>query len=244
MTDMYQSVVDKYKGSPSVVMLFLLSVAMLVIGINHFVEDTYSSYYGLKNLEAAYGLNVQIFDWSYWTMSLAPQIASMVFFYMYLSNTSVKWTLGLSFASQAMDFFADSWYRSNGHLFGGFEVFSISAVLTFIYFSIGSEFFVTVGGGLVLKLFAPALATWKAAMDNIRKARRGEYGGGGSRSSEPRPEPSSEQHSQPRSMSPAMMQRIPKGGGGGQRPPSGQPEQGGEPEFHPIGSGGNGSRGH
>jgi hypothetical protein len=51
--------------------------------------------------------------------------------------------------------------------------------------------------------------------------------------------------SQPESrpMNPAVMQRIsPKAGG--QHPPSGQPERGGEPEYHPIGGGSNGSRGH
>lgn len=177
MSDIYQSVANKYKGSPSAVVLFILAFIMFVLGINHFVEDTYSSYYGLKALESAYGLRVQIFDWTYWTMSLAPQIASMVFFYMYLSDTTQRKFLYLTLGAQAMDFFADSWYRSGGNLFGGVEVFSIASLLTFIYFSVGSEFFLSVGGGILMKLSAPALATWKITLMNLQAANRGQYSG-------------------------------------------------------------------
>lgn len=157
------------------VVLFLLSVTMFAIGVNHFAEDTYSSKIGLESLQTAYQLNIQIFSWSYWTMSLAPQVASMVFFYMFLSDTSKKWSLVICLGAQVMDFFADSWYRSDGRLFDNTGVFIISGLLTFVYYSIGSEFFVTVGGGLILKLFAPALHTWKVAMENIEKASKGDY---------------------------------------------------------------------
>jgi hypothetical protein len=175
MSDIFESTAKKYRGSPAVVILFVLALAMFLIGINHFIEDTVSSKLGLETLQSSYDLNVQIFQWSYWTMSLAPQIATMVFFYMYLSDTT-KWSfLVLSGASQLMDFFADTWYRSNGQFFQNIEVFSISALLTFIYFTIGSEFFVTVGGGLLLKLAAPALQSWNIAIENIKKAQSMSY---------------------------------------------------------------------
>jgi len=184
MSDFYQNVVSKYKGSPASVVLFVLALAMFAIGVNHFVEDTYSSYYGLLNLEARYSLNVQIFKWSYATMSLAPQVASIVFFYLYLADRGKKW-LGLSFLSQCMDFFADAWYRGNGLLLEDSGVFFISSALTFIYFSVGSEMFVTVGGGLLLKMIAPALAAWKAEMKNISLASKG----GGGQQTQPQPQP-------------------------------------------------------
>lgn len=181
MSDIFEATKRKYAGSPAVVILFVLAFLMLVIGLNHLIEDTFSSYYGLKSLEEFYKMKVQIFDWTYWTMSLAPQVASMVFFYMYLSDTSKKSLLVMSLGAQAMDFFADSWYRSGGKLFYSFEVFTVSSLLTFIYFSIGSEFFTTVGGGLVLKLAAPALQTWKVTWNNIKRAKNMAYqpeGGG------------------------------------------------------------------
>jgi hypothetical protein len=175
MSDIYQSVYNKYKGSPSAVMLFVGAFIMFVIGINHFVEDTNSSKLGLESLERAYNLNVQIFEWSYWTMSIAPQIASIVFAYMWLSDTSKKGYGFLALGFQAMDFFADSWYRSNGNLFEDRGVTIISGILTFVYFSIGSEFFMTVGGGLLLKLSAPALATWKQTWSALKSANKGQY---------------------------------------------------------------------
>lgn len=180
MGDIYQSTLNKYKGSPSAVILFIAAFLMFVIGMNHFIEDTNSSKLGLEGIERAYQLNVQIFQWSYWTMSLAPQIASIVFMYMYLSDTSKKGYLGLSAGFQIIDFMADSWYRSNGNLFHNAGATVISGILTFIYFSVGSEFFIATGGGLLLKLTAPALATWKQAWRDISAASNGRYGGGGS----------------------------------------------------------------
>lgn len=174
MSDIYQNVVNKYKGSSAIVVLFILSVVMLVIGANHFVEDTHSSYYGLQSLEQKYALNVQIFSWTYWTMSLAPQIASMVFFYMYLADTSKKWALYICLGSQFMDFFADTWYRSNGQFFDGLGVAGISSLLTFIYFSIGSEFFVSVGAGLIIKIAAPALSILSQSIDGVLKVFAGQ----------------------------------------------------------------------
>lgn len=178
MSDFYQNAVNKFKGSPTSVIMFIAALVMFLIGVNHFIEDTYSSYFGLLNLEARYQLNVQIFDWSYWTMSLAPQIASIVFFYLYLANGGGKW-LALAAAAQLMDFFADAWYRGNGSLLANGEVFFISSALTFIYFSVGSEMFISVGGGLILKMLAPALSAWKIEMKNIGLASTGQYSGGG-----------------------------------------------------------------
>jgi hypothetical protein len=172
MADVFSNVANKYKNNPSVVVLFLASVVMLLIGINHSVEDTYSSYLGLKNLETAFSMNVQIFDWTYWTMSLAPQIASIIFFYIYLSNTEESgWALWVSIIAQAIDFFADVWYRSNGTVLQDGKVAIISCLLTFGYFTLGSEVFVTVGSGLVLKLYAPALSNWKEFVKDVKRVK-------------------------------------------------------------------------
>lgn len=175
MTDIFESTARKYRGSPVQVFLFIAAFVMFVIGANHFVEDTVSSKIGLETLQTAYGLKVQIFQWTYWTMSIAPQVASIVFFYMFLSDTTRKGYFYLASISQLADFFADTWYRSDGKLFENGEVFIISSVLTFVFFSIGSEFFLSVGSGLILKMAAPALQTWKMAWTNTIKASSGNY---------------------------------------------------------------------
>lgn len=75
-----------------------------------------------------------------------------------------------------MDFFADSWYRSNSSLFsGGPEVFIYSTLLTLIYYSMGSELFLTVGLGIMIKMVAPALQTWKSTWQSVESASRGNY---------------------------------------------------------------------
>jgi hypothetical protein len=230
MSDFYQNTVNKYKGSPSSVVLFIGALVMFVIGVNHFVEDTYSSYFGLLNLEETYKLNVQIFDWSYWTMSLAPQVASVVFFYLYLADRGKKWLL-LSLLSQLMDFFADAWYRGNGLLLENLGVFAISSSLTFIYFSVGSEMFISVGGGLILKMLAPALSAWKTEMKNIGMAARGQYGGGGGDKSKSNghgggnhqennnKHKGSERRAELESSRHASMPMMERRGGGGERSP-------------------------
>lgn len=175
MADMYQKVSEKYKNSPAVVFLFIASFVMLSIGIWLFAEDTVSSKLGLEQLQGTLGMNVQIFDGTYWVMSLAPQIASIVFFYIYLSNTEDKKFLWMSIICQIADFYADAWYRSNGNLFVNWKVFIASSIMTFSYFSIGSEVFITVGFGLVLRLFAPALSIFKIALGDIKKAYKGQH---------------------------------------------------------------------
>ena len=171
MSDIFESVANKYKNSPSVIVLFIAALAMLIVGINHFAEDTYSSYLGLKAIETMFDMNVQIFDWTYWTMSIAPQIASIVFFYMYLTNTDDKQYLAISLFAQAVDFFADTWYRSNGIMLSDLKVGLISSALTFAYFTIGSEVFLSVGAGLCLKLFPHASYSWKYFGNEIKKVR-------------------------------------------------------------------------
>ena len=172
MSDIFENAASKYRNTPSALILFIASLAMLVIGINHFAEDTYSSYLGLVSLEQAFRMNVQIFDWTYWTMSIAPQVASVVFFYIYMSNTNKKWSLWVSFISQAIDFFADVWYRSDGTVFQNGQVAVVSCLITFAYFTLGSEVFVSFGAGLCIKLFAPALHSWKYFKSEIEKVKK------------------------------------------------------------------------
>jgi len=169
MSDIFEKVANKYKNTPSVVVLFIAAVIMMILGVNHFAEDTYSSYLGLKSVETTFNMNVQIFDWTYWTMSLAPQIASIIFFYIYLADTDKKWAFWTSITCQAIDFLADVWYRSNGTVFQNAPVTIVSFLLTFGYFTLGSEVFLTVGAGLILKLAAPALYTWKSFKKEIRR---------------------------------------------------------------------------
>jgi len=195
MSDIFDVVAAKYKNSPSAIVLFIASLAMLIIGINHFAEDTYSSYLGLKAVEESFSMNVQIFDWTYWTMSVAPQIASVVFFYVYLANTDKRWALWVSITTQAVDFLADVWYRSNGIVFSDTKVTVVSFLLTFSYFTLGSEAFISFGAGLCLKLFVPAMYSWKYFKKEVKRVRSMFSGSAPAPSTEYAPEGKSSQNS-------------------------------------------------
>jgi hypothetical protein len=171
MSDIFENVANKYRNTPSALVLFIAAICMLIIGSNHFAEDTYSSYAGLKSIEEHFHLQIQVFNWTYWTMSIAPQIAGVVFFYMYLANTDKKWALAVSVGSQFVDFLSDLWFRSNGAAFTNWNVTVVSAILTFAFFTVGSEMFVTFGAGLSIKLAPHALHSWKYYRHEIQRVK-------------------------------------------------------------------------
>lgn len=170
--NIYDRVLNRYKNNPVVILLFLASLTMLIIGCWLFVEDTWSSKLALEDIQTHVGIRVQIFDLTYWVMSLAPQIASIIFTYMFMSSDKeYKW-LGFAFLAQGFDFMADMWYRGNGAaLFDSWQVFFGSALMTFLYFSVGSEFFITIGFGLVVKLFTPAMNQFLHAIGSAKTIR-------------------------------------------------------------------------
>ena len=172
MADFFEEVAVKYRNTPSALILFVASFVMLLFGISHFGEDIYSSYEGLLAIEQHFNLKVQIFSWTYWTMSASAQIASIVYFYAYLANTNKKWALWISLGAQTVDFLADLWYRSNGSAFTDWNATIVSALITFAFFTIGSEFFISFGGGLCLKLAAPALHSWKFYRREIERVKQ------------------------------------------------------------------------
>jgi hypothetical protein len=159
--NMYDGFADKFRNSPVIIFYFIISCVMLFIGCWLFVEDTVSSKLGLEQVQLAYNMNVQIFGWTYWIMSLAPQVASIIFASIFFATGEKKYGVA-ALICQGADFLADQWYRSNGNMLNDPMVFLISGLLTFFYFSIGSELFITVGFGLTLKLFKPAVIRWRA----------------------------------------------------------------------------------
>lgn len=157
MANIFEETTARIKNSKIVIWIFSMALLMLLVGFNHFVEDTLSSYYGIKMLEAAFGMTPVTYPFTYFTMSIAPQVAQVVFTYMFLTNTdryrfAALGTLG----ALLVDFFADTWYRSNAQMFDSPAALIAAVVLTVAYFTIGSEVFVTFGFGIVMELFTPA----------------------------------------------------------------------------------------
>jgi len=190
MTNVFADVAQHIRQNKVVILFFLASLTMLLIGINHFYEDTLSSLYGIQELETIFGINPASHSITYWSMSLAPQVAQVVFIYMFLVNPRKnRWALVIAIAALLMDFVADAWYRSNGQFLSNPGAFLAACSLTLVYFTVGSEMFVTVGLGLTLELLGPAVSQTRdfieSTMSHVRPKGGKPRKGGPSRTSTP-----------------------------------------------------------
>lgn len=165
MSNLFEQVSAKIRDSSFVIWVQFLAMAAFMIGLVHFFEDTASSRMGLAQLETAFGMKPAIYPIAYATMSLAPQVGQVVFMYMWLVNRRKNWwALVVAALFFLVDFIADVQARSGGTLFpvgGGAEaepiVLLVTSLITLLYFTIGSELFITAGVGLSLELFNDSL---------------------------------------------------------------------------------------
>jgi hypothetical protein len=120
---------------------------------------------GLAQLEYAFGLKPALYPLAYVTMSLAPQVGQVVFMYMWLVDRRRNWwALVVAVTFFVVDFIADVQARSGGTLFPidpsmqqNPIALVVTALMTLLYFTIGSELFITAGVGLSLELFNDSL---------------------------------------------------------------------------------------
>lgn len=182
--------IEEWASGPFIIWVFFAACFLWGIGANHFVEDTYSSYLGLQDIESIYGLVPATWEFTYWTMSLAPQIGQIMFGYLYLSDTkSNKWAALVTAALFLMDFGADVYHRSGcGYVIDqvtsdpnwsrgiidcglGFNAKTAwAAGLTLVYFTFGSETFLTVSTGVILTTFPKAVIAGKKVAHDISNA--------------------------------------------------------------------------
>jgi len=171
MATTFQKIAYKIQGSYMSIFFFLFSIAMLIIGGNHFVEDTLSSYYGIKMLELHFGLVPATYPFTYFTLSILPQVAQVVFFYVFVNNPRESWWAFVVFAfASLIDFYTDVWYRSDQEFWSSPEMIVASTLMTFFAYTFGSELFLSTGFGLAMELFAPAIKQFKKIVQEIKTA--------------------------------------------------------------------------
>lgn len=188
--NIFQGVLQSVKGSPFSAWMLTMSILLLVIGINNFAEDTYSSFAGVQMIENILNMRPASWEFTYWAMSLFFQVSAIVFFFIYFSNRKENWIwLWFGFAAQFFDFVADIWYRSNEQLFTSPQTFIVSFFLTFIFFTLGSEVAITIGFGLSTALFKDGVMEMvkiaKSIVEGISNGLR-EISGGNERSNDRR----------------------------------------------------------
>lgn len=140
---LFKDLAKKNEGKTQSAILFWLSFGLLAIGVNNFVEDARSSYFGLIALEQSFGIQFGSWQLTYWAGSLFFQILTMIGMFIYVTNPKYRWALGLAFIAQTVDFFTDVWYRSNSMVSPA--AIAVGFVLTFVYFTVGSELSLTFG---------------------------------------------------------------------------------------------------
>lgn len=177
MSNFFDAVANKFKSSPFVIWIHILSWLMLAVGVLHFYEDTLSSLNGIQQLENVFGIKPVNLNIIYWTLSISPQLAQMVFFYGFLIYKK-QWSLGVAAWFFLMDFAADVQDRSAGHLFAMDDTINldiktlVAAGFTLNFYTIGSELFISFGIGLILATFMHAIIQYAEMTTSIRKALR------------------------------------------------------------------------
>ncbi len=171
INNLFLTVHRKTQGSLTIV-TFLFSMTMLLIGINLFIEDTHTSYMGLQEYQAHFGLSLAIWPITYWSESLVPQVGQIVFFYVFFSDMKKNWWAALIALSLLMvDFYADLYHRTQGSL--SFSTLMeertvAGAVITLFFFTIGAELFISMGWGIALTTLAPAINQTKRIIGDIK----------------------------------------------------------------------------
>jgi len=160
--NMFDKTKQKWGNSAYVMWVFAVGVMMLIIGIVLFIEDTMSSLQGIQQLETVYGIDPVNIPAAYYAVALAPQIAQIAFMMLFVSDTKKnRWALIVLLIAFAIDFLADVQDRSASWLFSASGVnmdarVGVAAVLSLIFFTAGSELFISTGLGLVLALYQSA----------------------------------------------------------------------------------------
>jgi hypothetical protein len=196
MSNIFRNATQPLHDSPLILFIFLAAVMAFFIGMVHLVEDTISSYYGYQQLVEAFGIVPVTISVTWFTLSIAPMVGQMISAYMYMSDTDGPharkfWWSFVGFF--LVDFVSDLWHRANdGQLvFALYDatVFAftgngqpvdfssaalslfVAAGFTFFVYTVGAEFFVVVGVGIVGESYLPAATQYGKLKAGIRKAR-------------------------------------------------------------------------
>ena len=202
----------KTEGALTII-VFLSSITMFLIGVNLFAEDTYTSYMGLQAYQATFGLTLNAWPITFWSESLLPQVGQIVFFYIFFSDMKHNWwALLIALGLLVVDFYADIYYRTGGILSiegDNMRRTIAGGVITFFYFTVGAELFISIGFGLAMTTMAPAIKNFKNLVTDQKFAlgggpppRRGSGGSNRGRSNRNR------QPSQPSPPTPPTSQEL------------------------------------
>lgn len=155
MSNIFQKIGKKMDGVAFVV--FIIAALAIIIGLIGTVEDTTSSKIGLEKLMMHYDLELISYEFVALAIALAPQVGQVLFGYVYLADMNNRWALWAAFGFFSIDFISDLYHRTAGEIAAD-ERTLVAALFTLLYFTIGSEMFVTFGFGVFMEVSEDAAA--------------------------------------------------------------------------------------
>jgi hypothetical protein len=112
MTNVFRRVNDSIADSPLIILVIMASIFGIATGAALYGEDFMSSYYGVQGIQNHYTVKPASYPIIYVAISGAPQIASIIFGYMWIADTTKTWAKYVFLGAEAFDFVSDLWYRA------------------------------------------------------------------------------------------------------------------------------------
>lgn len=174
MSNFFDTFAKKFKDSPVVIWVHVLSWLLFFAGVLLTVEDVASSRFGIQMLEQTYGIKPVNFPIMYWVISIVPTLATVVFFYAYLVEPK-GWYIGVAVWFALMDNIADIQMRTGGQFITpsgiNFDATTIiGSLLSLSFYTIGSELFLSTSVGLILVTFVYTVEQYKKQAIQIGRA--------------------------------------------------------------------------
>ena len=181
--NLWQTIQQEVRGGPMALTIFIAGLAALILSLVLTAEDFMSSLHGLESLQLAFGVQAVTWPFVLYFMAAAPQVGQIVFLALWSLDTSRKWALAAGLAWFLLDFISDVQFRSAGNLFivPGTEgvanqeaTLVVASLMTFLYFTVGTEMFMVAGSAIVLTLLPDARRQWRILQKDIAQAGRDE----------------------------------------------------------------------
>lgn len=162
--NIWDTLAREVRGGPMAFTLCVIGLIAFIVGAVLSWEDFVSSYYGIVLLEEAFGIQAVSSSWVLYVMAITPWVGQIVFIGLWLLDTSRKWALVAGVVWFILDFVSDLQFRSAGTLIPlngqppdwGPAVW-VGAAVTFLYFTVGAELFITASSAIILTLFPDAI---------------------------------------------------------------------------------------
>jgi len=173
MSNFFKGAHNKIKNSPTIIVIWLVLVAALVISIGIAYEDYSTSLLGYQAIPTQ-----KVNPWIVPLVALMPQVIQIVLFFNFLSDTSKIGNLIIAVVVHFIDVGLDVYYKSAG--VSGIELTAIAWIESELIYTLGSEILLVMSFGMVFELFPDFIIQSKRVINSIMNALRdGKSGGKG-----------------------------------------------------------------